>query len=182
MIKAFRIRGVKRPLLFISFFPGPRRPGGGGGGWQDSGPQERQLFVCLFFFSFKSIHLEKATYGSVDFGAGTLMFIVLKGMEGSPNERKTHFGGGSILLAPCGETFIVLGGLPMITLLAGVRLVSHSTRNSTYGHEFRLGTLWWTSFRWGFMSTNHFPEVPCLNSWPYQWSKSLTPSEHPNPH
>ena len=27
-----------------------------------------------------------------------------------------------------------------------------------YGHEFQLlGTLWWTSFTRGFMSTNHFP-------------------------
>ena len=25
-----------------------------------------------------------------------------------------------------------------------------------YGYEFYLGTLWWTSFRWGLLSTNHF--------------------------
>ena len=24
------------------------------------------------------------------------------------------------------------------------------------GHEFKSGTLWWTSFRWGFMSTDRF--------------------------
>ena len=25
---------------------------------------------------------------------------------------------------------------------------------TAYGYGFELGTLWWTSFRWGFMSTN----------------------------
>ena len=28
--------------------------------------------------------------------------------------------------------------------------------SSPYGCSFQSGTLWWTSFRWGCMSTNHF--------------------------
>ena len=47
--------------------------------------------------------------------------------------------------------------IPQTLKHTSIRWHNHPCQSqSMYGYEISLGPLWWTSFRWGLMSTNHF--------------------------